>query len=187
ILGGGTGAAAAGPCPDGAKHLGGGVCQVTFRSTPVGEFSAPAGATQLEALLGGAGTPGVRGYAGGGGEVRVVSLDPAGSSTVTVGTIPETDPVPDTSVVDGATTETARGGRFDGSTITFKSGNGNAGYLLTISSASGGGAGGSPTDEDGGQGSSWTTSRARDHSSTATRPATGAGAPRPGRPRTASP
>ncbi len=130
----------------GAITTGNGACEVTFLSTPAETFQVPAGVSALQALLVAGGGAGSTGYAGGGGEVKVVDLETAGDVTIHVAAQPA--PVndgEDSFVTQGSTTFTAKGGLGNG-----VSGNGNPGSSSGFNTGAGGagGAGGRDTGDN---------------------------------------
>lgn len=115
---GGGSVAMAESCPTGSTLVSAGVCEVVFTSTPVSNWTPPAGTTKLQALLVGGGGAGgysnadVVGLGGGGGGVMLVDLASTGDVTVVVGagrtailSVTHTS-----SVTQGGTTTTADAG-----------------------------------------------------------------------------
>ena len=136
-------------CPVGTVDLGVSgkiVCEVNFTSTPGSDFVFPNYVHSAEALIVGAGGSSVGGYAGGGGEVKVVSLDTATDAKVTVGT--SNTGFGTSNVTQGTTSHNADAGTdgYDGSGVSpvpvpGQSGNGNAGSEFQTGVGAGGGAG----------------------------------------------
>jgi LPXTG-motif cell wall-anchored protein len=149
---------AAGGCANGAELVAPGICEVTFTETPNSEWTPPAGITKLQALLvGGGGAVGsnTNEYGGGGGGVVLVELAPTGAVDVTVGEgAYRTDgpdvPSTDSTVEQGAISDSAAGGENSGADGDFggDSGNGFEGDEY----GSGAGAGGNATDSAAGDG-----------------------------------
>jgi LPXTG-motif cell wall-anchored protein len=135
-------------CPDGSIEMAPGICEVDFVGG-TSSWTPPAGTTQLQALLigaGAAGDPG-SGYGGGAGAVELVTLDVTGAVDIAVGaagTSAGHSSVNDTSVSQNAVTTVAAGGGFG--IGNNASGNGNSGWV------GGGGAGGGADFWNGGVG-----------------------------------
>jgi LPXTG-motif cell wall-anchored protein len=132
-----------------AITVGDGVCEITYLSTPTDAFKVPAGVSALQALLVAGGGAGSQGYAGGGGEVKVVDLQTSGEVTITVAAQAGiSEDGQDSSVAQGADTYTAKGGTANG-----VSGNGNeAGVGINSGAGGAGGAGGPDLPGDNGLG-----------------------------------
>ena len=136
-------------CPAGTVDLnvtGKIVCEVTYTSTPGAAFSFPSYVHSAEALIVGAGGTSVGGYAGGGGEVKVVSLDTATDAQITVGT--SNTGYGTSNVTQGTSSHNADAGAdgYDGNgaapdPVPGQSGNGNAGSFFQTGVGAGGGAG----------------------------------------------
>jgi len=141
-------AQASSSCPTGSTTLSSGACEVTFTSSST--FTPPTGTSKLHALLVGAGGAGNQdigaAYAGGGGDVQVVTLAASGEVTITVGvagTVSGYSSANDTSVSQSGSTTTVEGGRpapGNGANHGGDSGSGNSTSLR-----GGAGAGGAPT------------------------------------------
>lgn len=134
------------------------ICSVTFSRAGAYTFTAPAGVTQLEALLVGAGGGGaalVFGYAGGGGGVLFVDeLDPVVSHSGTIGAGSEpgvsASPYGEPSTLGVISAE---GGEIFGGPNGAASGSGKAGYSLDMNAGAvtwGGGAKTAASDANGG-------------------------------------
>lgn len=98
-------------CPIGTPVGSTSTCEVVF--TSAGSFAMPSNVSAIEALIVGSGGKSLAdtGYAGGGGEVKVVTLANTGNLTITVGTSGAASPADDSSVVQaGGSTVTAVGG-----------------------------------------------------------------------------
>jgi hypothetical protein len=148
-------AQASSTCPSGATTLSSGACEISFTSSST--FTPPAGTTQLHALLVGAGgsaiPDGSLGYAGGGGDVQVVTLATSGDVTITVGaagTSSGYSSANDTSVTQAGSTTTAEGGRPAPGGGADHGGDSGSG-ISTIQDG-GSGAGAASTDASGGVG-----------------------------------
>lgn len=123
-------------CPTGTQVGSSNTCEAIFTSS--GSFTMPANTSQIEALIVGSGGKSLAntGYAGGGGEVQLVTLANTGNLTITVGTSGAASPGDDSSVVQaGGSTYSAAGG-----------GNGTSGAVGT------GGGTGANKGGDGGNG-----------------------------------
>lgn len=142
-------------CGSDATLVDTGICEVTFTETPDSAWTPPAGITELQALLVGAGgAVGNDGeYGGGGGEVVLVELATTGEVDITVGIggthAGDVDGT-DTVVEQGSTTVTAAFGENSGrgDVDGGDSGNGNLGIYY----GGGGGAGGDATEGAAGEG-----------------------------------
>lgn len=129
-------------CPTGTQVGSSNTCEAIFTSS--GSFTMPANVSQIEALIVGSGGKSLAntGYAGGGGEVQLVTLANAGNLTITVGTSGAANPGDDSSVTQaGGSTSSAAGG-----------GNG------TNSAVGSGGGTGANKGGDGGNGTSGSSS-----------------------------
>lgn len=146
------------PCAGGGTLIAVGICEVQFTTPGPHTFTPPTGITKLDALVVGAGGMGYRNigdtsYGGGGGDVKVVSLNHAGSINLTVGQPGSGNysSTNDSSVAQGGATTTAHGG-WQGNQNGARSGNGNTGAQnwffqqnQGFADGSGGGAGGVAT------------------------------------------
>lgn len=136
-----------------ATAIADGLCEVVFTSTPAQAWTPPTGTETLQALLVGSGGQGSDPYGGGGGEVRLVELNPEGAVTIQVGaptTGASTEAANASSVSQLSTVEMAQPGAQGGSEgyVGGSSGNGNAG----MGYSHGGGAGGAATERAPGAG-----------------------------------
>lgn len=133
---------AAAVCPAGSTPIsvGSAICEVVFSAD--GSWTPPAGVTNVEALLVGAGGASDGQYGGGGGDVRIVELGTSGEVTVAVGVGGIGQNGSASSVAQGSLSQSANGGVF-GDFFDGVSGNGEEGGL------SGGGAGGAASGSDG--------------------------------------
>jgi LPXTG-motif cell wall-anchored protein len=160
-------ASAISACPAGVTQVSSNACEIIFRG--FWHYVPPAGITKLDALIVGAGGRGYSpyfAYGGGGGDVKLVHLNPSGTVNVTVGSGgTTTDGVhhseTDSSVTQGTTTVTATGGLSGMSTSGGDSGNGNSGewnafdpspQAPVVQVGGGGGAGGPAPHGDTAQG-----------------------------------
>jgi len=136
-------------CPAGTVDLGVTgkiVCEVTYTSTPGAAFSFPSYVHSAEALIVGAGGASNGGFAGGGGEVKIVGLETATDAQITVGT--SNTGFGTSNVTQGTTSHNADAGvdGYDGSGVSpdpvaGQSGNGNLGSFFQTGVGAGGGAG----------------------------------------------
>jgi hypothetical protein len=123
-------------CSAGGTLLSSGVCELKFTQPGSHTFTPTSTITKIDALIVGAGGAGDQvvgnsAYAGGGGDVKLVSLLTTGvAATIVVGagSTGTDSSANDSSVTQAATTTTASGGHSPTNYSSGTSGNGNGGY-----------------------------------------------------------
>jgi LPXTG-motif cell wall-anchored protein len=134
-------------CGVGATAISATVCEADFTAVGATSWTPPSNVTTVEALIVGGGGSGDSfvglGYAGGGGEVKIVTLDNTGEVTVTVGAKNNSS-----STVQGSMPISAAPGSLG--SFGGASGNGNTG--ASNNGHAGGGAGGAASGNVGGPG-----------------------------------